>query len=249
MVRREIDRLRAEIMDCEHCVVGYLNDDAAVPDLPETNHRMYRRADLAALPYPKKIAAVDWIKPEGHNDLPVLSFYREQPSYDHYWIVEYDVRYTGHWGKLFDELRESKADFLGTTIQDYDQNPGWWWWRTLVNVPPSALQRVRCFTPFCRLSYAALAAIDEWYRKGGSGHYELTWPGVCKTNGFRVEDIGGWSRYTPEHWRGKHYVNTPLKPSLSPGTFVYKPVFRDDWVCAHGLKHAGGPMLWHPVKG
>jgi hypothetical protein len=249
VIRREIDRLCTELADCAHWVVGYLKDDAEVPETSEENLRMYRRVDLAALPYPKKIAAVDWMNPEGHNDLPVLSFYREQPGYDYYWIVEYDVRYTGHWGELFDELRASKADFLGTTLQDYDQNPRWWWWRSLVNAPQSTLQRVRCFTPFCRLSNAALAAVDEWYRKGGSGHYELTWPGVCKTKGFGVEDIGGWSRYTPEHRRGKHYVNTPLKPSLSPGTFVFKPVFRDDWVCARGLKHARGPMLWHPVKG
>ena len=248
MIRREIDVLRNEVTGCAHWVVGYVKDDADVPDVPENNSRMYRRADLAALPYPTKIAAVDWIKPAGHNDLPVLAFYRERRDYDYYWIVEYDVRYTGHWAALFKELRYSSADFLATTIQDYDQNPRWWWWRTLVNVPSGALQRVRCFTPFCRLSNAALAAVDEWYREGGSGHYELTWPSVCKMRGLGLEDIGGWGRYTPEHWRGKHYVNTPLKPSLSPGTFVFKPVYRDEWVRARGLAHARGPMLWHPIK-
>jgi uncharacterized protein DUF3405 len=249
MVRREIERLRDEAPDCSHWVVGYLKDDAAVPETPESNFRLYRRADLAALPYPKKIAAVDWSNTEGHNDLPVLAFYRENPDYDHYWIIEYDVRYTGHWGELFRELRTSRAAFLSTTLQDHEENPRWWWWRSLVNTPNGSLQRVRCFTPFCRLSNAALAAVDKWYREGGSGHYELVWPGVCKTNGWPIEDIGGWGRYTPERWRGKHYVNTPLKPSLSPGIFVYKPVFKDDWVNANGLKHAHGPMLWHPVKG
>ena len=154
----------------------------------------------------------------------MLAFYREKPNYDHYWVIEYDVRYTGHWGELLSELRTSQAAFLGTTLQDHDENPRWWWWPSLVNTPNSSLQRVRCFTPFCRLSNAALAAVDKWYREGGSGHYELVWPGVCKTNGWPIEDIGGWGRYTPERWRGKHYVNTLLKPSLSPGIFVYKPV-------------------------
>jgi len=248
MVRREIGRLRSEVPDGAHWVVLYLKDDAADLDMGENDSRMYRRADLAALPYPKKLAAIDWPNSDGHNDLPVLAFYRESPDYDYYWVIEYDVRYTGHWGDLLGELRTSQAAFLGTTLQDHDQNPGWWWWRTRVNPPQRALQRVRCFTPFCRLSNAALAAVDEWYRDGGSGHYEFVWPSVCKTSGLLIEDIGGWSRYTPERWRGQHYLNTPLKPSLSPGFFVYKPVFKDDWVSANGLKHARGPMLWHPVK-
>lgn len=246
MIRREIVRLRTEVPDCAHWVVGYLQDDAAPPEAPEKSHRLYRRTDLAALPYPNKLAAVDWEKPEGHNDLPVLSFYREQPDYDYYWIVEYDVRYTGHWGKLFKRLRGSKADFLATTLQDYDENPRWWWWRSVANVPGVTLQRVRCFTPFCRLSNHALVAIDQWYRQGGSGHYEVTWPSVCKTNDLPIEDIGGEGRYTPQPWRKKHYVNTPLKPSLSPGTFVFRPSFKDDGVRTEGLKY--GPLLWHPVK-
>lgn len=248
MVRREIERLRTEVSDCAHWVVGYLKDDVVAPEVRGKRARLYRRSDLAALPYPKKVAAVDWIKTEGDNDLPVLSFYREQPDYDYYWVVEYDVRYTGNWGALFAQLRASKADYLATTLQDYDENPRWWWWRTLTNTPRGLLQRVRCFTPFCRLSNGALAAIDEWYREGGSGHYEMIWPSVCKTMGLAIEDIGGEGRYTPERWRGQHYVNTPHKPSLSPGTFVFRPIYRDAWVLANGLKHASGPMLWHPVK-
>jgi hypothetical protein len=209
---------------------------------------MYRRADLAALPYPKKIASANWITPAGENDLPVLAFYREQPGYDFYWIVEYDVRYTGHWGTLFGELRSSDAAFLSTTIWDYEDDPGWSWWSALVNAPSGELQRVRCFTPFCRLSNGALATIDHWYREGGAGHYELTWPSVCKARGLRIEDIGGWGRYTPERWRGKHYINTPREWNLSPGTFVFRPAFRDKGLLTEAMKYGGRPMLWHPVK-
>jgi len=248
MIRREIERLRLEVADCDHFVVGYSKSDAALPSPPDETHRMYRRGDLAALPYPNKMIFVDWTKPLGDNDLPVLAFYREQPGYDFYWIVEYDVRYTGHWGTLFAELRSSDADYLGTTIQDYDENPRWYWWPSLVNAPTGALQRVRCFSPFCRLSNRALSAIDRWYRDGGAGHYELTWPSVCKTRGLRIEDIGGNGRYTPERWQGRHYANTPLKPNLSPGTFVWRPTFRDDLILAEGEKYSGGPMLWHPIK-
>ncbi len=248
MIQREILRLRMEVADCDHWVVGYLKDNATVPEPADKTHRMYRRSDLADLPYPNKTILVEWRKPVGDNDLPVLAFFREQPNYDFYWIVEYDVRCTGHWGTLLRELRSSDADCLGTTVQNFDENPRWWWWRTLVNAPTGALERVRCFSPFCRLSNAALVAIDQWYRDGGAGHYELTWPSVCKTKGLRIEDIGGWGRYTPECWRGRHYLNTPLEPTLSPGTFVFRPAFKDDVIPAESLKYGDGPMLWHPIK-
>ena len=74
MIRREIDRLHEEAADCRHWTVGYLQDGAPTPEPAAKNHRMYRRDDLAALPYPNKIAAVDWLKPNGDNDLPVLAF-------------------------------------------------------------------------------------------------------------------------------------------------------------------------------
>jgi hypothetical protein len=248
IIRREIRRLRSEVADCDHFVVGYLKGNAVVPAPPNKTLRMYRRGDLADLPYPNKTIFVDWRAPVGDNDLPVLAFYREQPDYDFYWVVEYDVRYTGHWSTFFDELRSSGADYLGTTIQDYEENPHWVWWHTLVNAPTGKLRRVRCFSPFCRLSNGALSAIDQWYRDGGAGHYEMTWTSVCKTKGLRIEDIGGRGRYTPERGRGQHYANTPLKPSLSPGTFVWRPAFRDGMIPAEGVKYGGGPMLWHPIK-
>ena len=248
MIRREIDRLRSEVADCDHFVVGYLNDDVAAPAAPVPNDRMYRRVDLAALPYLRKIASADWIKTNGDNDLPVLVFYREQPHYDFYWVVEYDVRYTGHWRPFFDKLRTSDTDFLSTTMQGYRENPRWWWWKTLVNAPSGPLRRMRCFTPFGRLSNRALAAVDHWYREGGAGHYELTWPSVCKTKGLKIEDIGGLGRYTPERWRGRHYANTPLKANLSPGTFVFRPPFKDASLPTEGQKYDDRPMLWHPIK-
>ncbi len=111
--------------------------------------------------------------------------------------------------------------------------------------PTAAGSLLRPFLP--AVQRARLSAIDRWYRDGGAGHYELTWPSICKTKGLRIEDIGGTGRYTPEHWQGKHYCNTPLEHDLSPGTFVFRPPFEDDLISAHGCEY-GQPMLWHPIK-
>jgi hypothetical protein len=208
---REIRRLRAELPGCDHHVVGYIKEGQPYAQAPAPHRHMYRRADLAALPYPQKIARTDWDDPTGDNDLPCHAFYRERPDFDFYWIVEYDVRYTGHWGKLFAELRTSAADLLATTIQDQEDNPFWCHWDSLVDVPGTFIALVRSFLPFCRLSNRALEAIDRWYRAGGAGHYEMTWPSVCKAAGLTIQDIGGEGPYTPAKWRGKHYRNSPME--------------------------------------
>jgi hypothetical protein len=248
VVHGEIDRLRKELPDVAHAAIGYLKDDARWPELVPSETTLYRRAALASLPYPDKIAKADWVVTEGNNDLPVLAFYNQHPDYEFYWIVEYDVRYTGSWSDLFQELRSSDADLLATTVMERTECPDWFWWAK--HADQLRLERLfRVFMPFCRISNRALAAIHEWYQKGGSGHPEWVWPSVCKTAGFRLEDIGGAGRYTPEHRRHKHYFNSPQENSLSPGTFVFRPTFKHEKILAHGLKFTGRPMLWHPIKG
>jgi hypothetical protein len=76
----------------------------------------------------------------------------------------------------------------------------------------------------------------------------MTWTSVCKTRDLKIEDLGSTGRYTPPRWRGQHYSNTPLQPTLSPGTFVFRPAFRDDAISAESLKPGRRPMLWHPIK-
>lgn len=248
MIRGEMARLRAELPDIAHRALGYLKDNVEAPSEPVTDYTIYRKADLSALPYPRKTKTHDWTDTTGGNDLPALAFFRDNPHYDFYWLIEYDVRYTGSWRDLFTELRASDADLLATTIQDYEDNPGWWWWQTLVDIPSRRLDLLRAFLPFCRVSKRGMTAIDHWYCDGGDGHYEATWPSVCRTFGLKIEDVGGVGRYTPRERRGKHYSNSPKSTTLSPGTFVFRPPFKHTRVAADGLKRLGRPMLWHPVK-
>jgi Protein of unknown function (DUF3405) len=270
----EFLRLRAELSELDHRVIGYIKDTRTErvvrwcrtklrissdissrsflePPAPIRNLKdscMYRRQHLETLPYPMKIGLSRWTSTRGDNDLPVLAFYKQNPDYDFYWIVEYDVRYTAHWGQLFSELRQSPADLLCTTAQDQHENPDWYFWRTLVDVPASPLTPVRAFLPFCRVSNRAMAAIDRWYQAGGAGHYEVTWASICKSAGLDIQDIGGEGSYTPENWRQKYYTNSPMHPLLSPGTFVFRPEFSDAFVSGEGSASMGRPMLWHPVK-
>ena len=247
VVEAEVIRLKHDLPDFAVVVVAYQSDYGA----NDHNQGVFRygAAHLAALPYPAKLAGMDYQNTTGHNDLPVLQFYRDHPQYDAYWVIEDDVRWTGAtWRLLMDELQTSTADLLGTAVQTRSEAPMWHWWPTLRAPYVRPFEATKAFCPFLRASKAAMVAIDDAYQRGWGGHYESTWPSICAASGLQIADIGGNGRFTPDRWRGKHYSNDPHVWSLAPGTFVWRPKFHADDFKTFARAFAGQPMLWHPVR-
>ena len=268
VVQREVDRLVRELPDFNIFVVCYQPEfESALHSAPGTVY-CYGQKDLHALPYPQKLSAVDWSHPKsrppveadskkfframewGHQDLPVMKFFLDHPDFDRYWVIEDDVRCSGPWTEIFTELAISSADLLMTVVQDYAEAPGWYWWNYL-NSGKKMLplgSRVKGFPPFSRLSKACLQAIDQKYRRGWGGHYEVTWPTIARVSGLLIEDVGGQGSYTPAERRDRFYTCTSTSGSLFPGTFVYRPPFHDVGVSEFGKNVLPQAMLWHPVK-
>lgn len=242
---REVARLRAELPHFDHVTIGYHNEKEVMSQA----RVVLSPANLSSLAYGGDKLLPSSYEGGGADDLPVLWFYRQNPTYDHYWCIEYDVRYSGHWLTLFSDLMRSQADLLATNIVNRSDKPLWEWWRTLKSDTDIALElHTKAFQPFCRISNRALREINKAYSDGTSGHYEVTWPTICRVNHFLVEDIGGNGSYTPPNRRHKHYASNTEHWSLYPGTFVFRPSFldRDFSAIAPNLTHE--PMLWHPVK-
>jgi hypothetical protein len=248
-VLREIVRLRNEL-DGRYDIVaaGYCQAAGALSGIDCVPVLEYSADDLTALPYPGKAAQFDPLNFIGNADLVPMKFFLDRPDYDHYWIVEYDVRFSGAWPELFADLSSSGADLLCTTMQTWAENPNWAHWGTLnaggEDVPLE--RRVKGFMPFCRLSHTLLAACDARYRRGWSGHSEVIWPTIASLAGLLLEDIGGNGSFTPAARRGRYYQNTPSEWSQFPGTFVYRPSFADRNLFGPQCHFAG--TLWHPVK-
>jgi hypothetical protein len=175
-------------------------------------------------------------------DLPLMWFFQKNPRYDYYWVMEYDVRFTGHWMDFFQHFAGNESDLLATTLFDYDFRPDWDNWNTLKSPRVVANQeRVRALFPLYRISSAALRALHQAYCEGWSGHYEVTIPTVLKMQGFKLEDFGGDGAYVQAGNRNRFYRNTPGKAGLAPGTFTVTPnAIRADYP---------PNMLWHPIKG
>jgi len=248
-VRREIARLRNEL-DSRYDIfaVGYCRSAGALKGIDCVPALEYSADDLIALPYPGKVRQFDPDNFIGNADLVPMKFFFDRPGYDYYWIVEYDVRFSGAWPELFADLSSSAADLLCTTMQAWTENPNWAHWGTLgtggEEVPLE--RRVKGFMPFSRLSYAMLAACDARYREGWNGHCEVIWPTIASLVGLRLEDIGGNGSFTPAERRGRYYQNTASEWSQFPGTFVYRPCFADRNLFGPQCHFTG--TLWHPVK-
>jgi len=248
-VLREIARLRDELgSSYDIFAVGYCRSSGALSGIECVPAREYSANDLTALPYPGKAQQFDPSNFIGNADLVPMKFFLERPDYDHYWIIEYDVRFSGPWPDLFADLSASDADLLCTTMQRWPENPNWAHWNTLStgaeDVPLE--HRVKGFLPFCRASRALLAACDARYRSGWSGHSEVVWPTVASLGGFLLEDLGGNGSFTPAARRGRYYQNTPSEWSQFPGTFVFRPSFADRNLFGPQCHFKG--TLWHPVK-
>jgi hypothetical protein len=175
-------------------------------------------------------------------EMPLMGFFQENPGYANYWLMEYDVRFTGHWMEFFRHFATSRSDLLATTIFDYEFRPGWDNWQTLRS-PQKITQkeRVRALLSLCRLSNTALQAIHRAYCDGWTGHYEVTIPTILKTQGLTLEDLGGSGRYVAPPNVNRFYRNSPELPGLAPGTFTVAPNAISDEYPPN--------LLWHPIKG
>jgi hypothetical protein len=251
-VLREVARLAGEVPDKALWVVGCDPDMAEVVrgTVPRP-HVIYTRRDILALPYAATLRDLTWPGMTGHHDLPVMAFFRERPEYDHYWIIEDDVRFAGDWARLFAALDASPADLLATTLYPRASLPDWYWWKSLTVPDGESVAEThlhKCFGPFARLSNRLLATLDRQYRRGLAGHFELIWPTLCHVSGFGMEDVGGHGPFVPPSRKGRFYTNEFRRWNLFPGTFVYRPAFRDDDIQQFGPDLAGRDMLWHPIK-
>lgn len=201
-------------------------------------------AGVGDYPHPWAEAGPTGVVP-GNNDLLWLHARRRVGGYDRYWFIEHDVAYSGDWLDFFEPLRARGADLLGTTIHPRSTLPEFHWWQSFSTSGGRFEGRdegplLRGFFPVVRVSDDALDALDHVYRAGWSGHAEVVVPTALLRLGLELEDIGGRGPFVPTDAPADFYTNTPTRPTLSPGTFVYKPSRRFP-----GLRR---DKLWHPVK-
>jgi hypothetical protein len=214
-------------------------------------------SDLLDLPYELKINRDKFSIIPGNADLFLQVFSRRIPCQS-YWVVEYDVYFSGNWSYFFEYFdNNSDSDLLTSTLLPKADSEEWLHWRSLraADEIVEPAHQVRSFLPVHRVSRRLLELVDDCYRRGWAGHYEATLPTIALHHGLAIEDFGGEGPYTKPANINRFYWNTPNSWGLSPGTFTYRPVMRFRpvklmWPLSSFVKRKYEPnKLWHPVKG
>lgn len=246
-------RLKSEltnrIHDYDLFAVGYCQDLNALKNIENEgiNTISYSRDDLSRLPYVNKLRNVNWVFMALNNDLALMNFFMDNPSYDYYWIIEYDVVYSGNFGDLIENLDSSRAGLLCTHLASFKQSPNWVHWDTFFPADEfgSSIELMRGFLPLSRVSRPLVQEIHDRCVRGWKGHYEMLWPTISIRSGLGVEEIGGDGPYVPETRRGKYYYSLLAQNGFFMSTFSAWPNYNYN----SDIYHNSPPdMLWHPVK-
>lgn len=223
----EFLRLEEDCRDSFDTVVLYDNsrNDFAQPTCcPDTEFALFDINDLVNSYHLNRFSESPGVTP-GNTVFPLLDFARSR-DYAWYWLIEYDVRYTGSWREFFSYFADSDSDLLGTTLYRHKFRPSWCWWGSL-RTPRFSLVRkknwIRGLFPAMRLSARGVNLFRKANRKGWRGHYEVCLPTALYHYGLTVEDFGGDGEFVAEHNRNRFYTNTPGVDGLGPGTFVCPP--------------------------
>lgn len=178
-----------------------------------------------------------------NEDANLLWGIAQLPAHEFYWLIEYDVAFSGSWAKFFQAFDDCEADCLSTNLTRYSEFPKWPLWKSYEGPPDAPIPRdlwVRYFAPIVRLSHQAVEAANAAFAKGHAGAAEFLMPTVLNAAGLVLEDIGGYSTFTPPSRAGQWYRSTRMHRHLVPGTFVFRPTFESP-----GQEP---DLLWHPVK-
>ena len=232
--------------ECPHgsdIVVLYDNTDGMFnPDLlaPDSAYHLFT-LDMLRQTYDMRCCSRAATLYPGNGIIPVFAFARSHPEYEYVWRIEHDVRFSGNWIDFFRAFADTTADLLATTVYRRAFRPEWNWWGSLKT--PFWLWRkpelIRCFLPLCRLSHHACERLEKAQHQGWRGHEEVFVSTLLHHYGYTLEDIGGSGEFVRPGNEQRFYTNTPKKPGLRPGTFVYQGP------CEPLVKPN---TLYHPIK-
>ena len=178
----------------------------------------------------------------GNAHLREIHFCHRHPNYRFYWFIEYDVVYTGHWGKFISSFADDQSDLLASHVRTIADDRYWYWRQTIStgadNLPEN--KWLLAFLPIHRISHAGLGAIAGKVREGWVGHFECLMPTALAHCGLQISDIGGSGAWTPKNRIRRHYLDwRNAQWSACGGTLQFRPPIR-----LRLIKN----MLYHPCK-
>jgi|GEM_PF-1877492 len=122
-----------------------------------------------------------------NSDYSVLDFFREK-DYSFYWVIDYDVRFSGDWNIFFNHFSKSDSDLVAINIKKIEDNSNYVF-RDNIILTVQDYEKFSSFLCIYRLSRSALEFLDTKYREGCSGYCEVIIPTLLNIGKYKMENI------------------------------------------------------------
>lgn len=233
-------RLQREVNGAADFFVSGFSECETERQDPEFSGYIYSRQDLdfffSKCRQHYRPSGEEWLPLPGRIDLVRLAFCLENPQYEHIWICEDDVRFSGHMGTLINFYSADSTDLLAPHLTAVTAN---WPNRNSLRrsdeiIPFDGTERM--FMPFARFSRNIARCVYNEYLQDLTGHFEHTWPFVARLHGLSVRELGAsWEKAHRQPLYSRRNNN-----DLGNGSFVYRPT-KLFWAWPR-------QRLFHPVK-
>jgi len=198
-----------------------------------------------------EVSGADREVPWGYVDLVWCTAFLDPKlaQYDRFWLVEYDVDFSGNWRDFFAETSNYAADLLATRIRRRSDDPRYGHLKHFAMPQDAVGNPVIALFCISRLSRRLVESYrQELARRDWRGHFEIVLPSVAAALGLSIEEIGGEGPFTPPERRNRFYRGPFDLMSTYETTFNYRPVqsFRYFGEAPGNFRDAN--HLHHPVK-
>jgi hypothetical protein len=175
---------------------------------------------------------------------PILDFFVTHSEYDHYWIIEFDVRYTGKWETLLRSFESYNHDLIASHIRHFSQEPAWYWWDSFRH-PTKTIgpdRYIRSFNVIFRISNRALLLIHREQQDGWRGHPEVLIPTLLDNQGYTLMDFGGDGAFSLPELKNTFYTSGSTQDGIP------NPFCTMRWRPLRARAGVSKNKIYHPVK-
>lgn len=122
----------------------------------------------------------------GHNyELILLSFATQHQEYDYFWVIDYDVLFTGDWNIVFDKCDKDDAELICSNLWlNYGIDICFKIWTPYLKLDTNNLWHG--FLTVFRISKIFVNTLIQIYDKGDFGFYEVMIPSVAKHLNLKI---------------------------------------------------------------
>lgn len=236
---REIEKLSAETSEKADLYVVYQSDRVTPPAGLRTKTHGFSVCRLNGYGYRSWGCTIM----DGNFHFVLLDFFLSHPDYDYYWLVEYDVRFSGNWNTFFTFFEDKDEDFWSACIETYSDNCTWIRWHEieLTGITADNSFMLKSFNPICRFSNRALRLLHGRCLLGDRGHNEVLMATLFRYFDMSIADFGGQGSFVSPGCENLFYKED-VSGGDSPGwTHRYRPMHKESEM---RLKD----MIYHPVK-